>query len=129
MIKRLLGSKILEAAKKMPVIAVTGPRQSGKSTLVKEIFPDYKYVNLEDIEMRKFAKDDPKGFLKNLGNRVIIDEVQNVPDLFSYIQVLVDEEKTTGRFILSGSQNLQLMESISQSLAGRVAILIYCLFR
>ena len=122
MIKRLLGSKILEAAKKMPVIAVTGPRQSGKSTLVKEIFPDYKYVNLEDIEMRKFAKDDPKGFLKNLGNRVIIDEVQNVPDLFSYIQVLVDEEKTTGRFILSGSQNLQLMESISQSLAGRVAI-------
>jgi len=122
MIKRLLGSKILEAAKKMPVIAVTGPRQSGKSTLVKEIFPDYKYVNLEDIEMRKFARDDPKGFLKNLGNRVIIDEVQNVPDLFSYIQVLVDEEKTTGRFILSGSQNLQLMESISQSLAGRVAI-------
>ena len=117
-----MGSKILEAAKKMPVIAVTGPRQSGKSTLVKEIFPDYKYVNLEDIEMRKFAKDDPKGFLKNLGNRVIIDEVQNVPDLFSYIQVLVDEEKTTGRFILSGSQNLQLMESISQSLAGRVAI-------
>lgn len=122
MINRLLGSKILEAAQKMPVIAVTGPRQSGKSTLVKEIFPDYTYINLEDIEIRKFALDDPKGFLKNLGTHVIIDEVQNVPDLFSYIQVAVDENKMAGRFILSGSQNLQLMQSISQSLAGRVAI-------
>lgn len=106
----------------MPVIAVTGPRQSGKSTLVQKVFPNYSYVNLEDIEQRDFAKEDPKGFLLNLGEYAIIDEVQNVPDLLSYIQVAVDKEKRAGQFVISGSQNLQLMESVSQSLAGRVAI-------
>ena len=122
MINRLLAAKITEAAKKMPVIAVTGPRQSGKSTLVQQTFPAYRYANLEDLEQRKFAKEDPKGFLFNLGERAIIDEVQHAPDLLSYIQVTVDREKIPGQFVISGSQNLLLMESVSQSLAGRVAI-------
>ena len=122
MVPRILGFQIGEAAEKMPVIAVTGPRQSGKSTLVKQLFPQHVYINLEDIEQRKFARDDPKGFLQNLGRKAILDEVQNVPDLLSYIQVVVDKEKMPGQFIISGSQNLLLMESISQSLAGRVAI-------
>jgi predicted AAA+ superfamily ATPase len=122
MLKRLLGNKITEASEKMPVIAVTGPRQSGKSTLVQQIFPTYKYANLEDPEQRKFAIEDPKGFLFNQGERTIIDEIQHAPDLLSYIQVTVDREKIPGQFVISGSQNLLLMESISQSLAGRVAI-------
>lgn len=122
MINRVIEKKVKQAAEKMPVIAVTGPRQSGKSTLVQKVFPNYTYVNLEDIEQRGFAKEDPKGFLSNLGAYAIIDEVQNVPDLLSYIQVVVDKEKRTGQFVISGSQNLQLMESVSQSLAGRVAI-------
>ncbi len=106
----------------MPVIAVTGPRQSGKSTLIQQAFQAYNYVNLEDIEQRSFAKEDPKGFLFNLGTYAIIDEIQYVPDLLSYIQLITDKEKKAGQFIISGSQNLLLMESISQSLAGRVAI-------
>jgi uncharacterized protein len=122
MIKRLLGEKIKEAALKMPIIAVTGPRQSGKSTLVQEVFPNYTYTNLEDIENRKFAIQDPKGFLQHIGNQAIIDEVQYAPELFSYLQVIVDRDKIAGQFIISGSQNLLLMQSISQSLAGRVAI-------
>jgi uncharacterized protein len=122
MIQRILGQKIIEAAQKMPVAAVTGPRQSGKSTLVQQIFPAYKYINLEDIEQRQFAAEDPKGFLLNLGEKAIIDEIQHVPALLSYIQVKVDREKIAGQFIISGSQNLLLMESVSQSLAGRVSI-------
>jgi hypothetical protein len=122
MILRILGKKISEAAQKMPIVAVTGPRQSGKSTLVRTVFPEYYYANLEDIEQRKFASSDPKGFLQNIGNQVIIDEIQHVPDLLSYIQITVDREKIPGQFIISGSQNLLLMESVSQSLAGRVAI-------
>lgn len=122
MIQRILGQYISAAAQKMPVIAVTGPRQSGKSTLVQQIFPAYTYLNLEDIEHRKFALSDPKGFLQHAGGNVILDEVQYVPDLLSYIQVTVDREKKPGQFVISGSQNLLLMESVAQSLAGRVAI-------
>ena len=122
MIIRLLGSKIKEAAEKMPVIAVTGPRQSGKSTLIQQLFPNYTYLNLEDIELRKFALSDPKGFLFNVGTKTIIDEVQYAPELLSYIQVITDREKIAGHFVISGSQNLLLMDSIAQSLAGRVAI-------
>ena len=122
MITRILGSQISSMAKKMPVIAVTGPRQSGKSTLIKYLFPEYNYFNLEDIELRQFALTDPKGFLSNAGKKTIIDEVQYAPDLLSYIQVIIDEEKSAGRYIISGSQNLLLMDSIAQSLAGRVAI-------
>lgn len=106
----------------MPVIAVTGPRQSGKSTLIQHCFPNHAYLNLEDIEQRKFALSDPKGFLQNLAGAAIIDEVQYAPDLLSYIQVITDRQRQAGQFILSGSQNLLLRGSMAQSLAGRVAI-------
>ncbi len=122
MIPRLLSQHVRAAAEKMPVVAITGPRQSGKSTLVQAVFPDHVYANLEDIEHRRFAIEDPKGFLYNLGPQAAIDEVQYAPELLSYIQVIVDREKKAGQFIISGSQNLLLMESVSQSLAGRVAI-------
>ncbi len=122
MITRKISPQITAIAKKMPVIAVTGPRQSGKSTLIKELFPKHTYRNLEDIELRQFALSDPKAFLQNSGNKTIIDEVQYAPDLLSYIQVITDNKKLPGQFIISGSQNLMLMESIAQSLAGRVAI-------
>lgn len=122
MINRKISKKVFEASKKMPVVTLTGPRQSGKSTLVKNLFSDYTYINLEDIEKRNFAKEDPKGFLKNVGRRIIIDEVQHVPDLLSYIQVNIDAEQKPGDYILTGSQNLLLMQQVSQSLAGRTAI-------
>jgi predicted AAA+ superfamily ATPase len=107
---------------KYPVIAVTGPRQSGKTTLLKSVFPDYEYVSLENPDIRNFAENDANGFLKRYAGKVIFDEVQRVPALFSYIQTKVDESGEMGQFILSGSQNFHLMENITQSLAGRVAI-------
>jgi uncharacterized protein len=122
MINRDLGSQIVASAEKMPIIAVTGPRQSGKSTLIQALFAEHTYLNLEDIELRKFALTDPKGFLLNAGQKAIIDEIQYAPDLLSYIQVKTDREKIAGQYIISGSQNLLLMNSIAQSLAGRVAI-------
>lgn len=121
MIDRDIEPKILDLAEKMPVISITGPRQSGKTTLAKKLFPDYKYINFEDIEKREFAKDDPKGFLNSCGKRVIFDEIQNVPELFSYIQVYVDNDSNY-QYIITGSQNFLLLQKISQSLAGRVAI-------
>ena len=122
MIPRILTDKLLQAAKKMPIVAVTGPRQSGKSTLVRQAFPEYTYVNLEKPTDRRFAIEDPNGFLEKYHNKVIIDEVQYVPELPSYLQALVDEHDQEGQFVLTGSQNLLLMQQISQSLAGRVAI-------
>jgi len=107
-------------AEKFPVIAITGPRQSGKTTLCKKLFRDYSYVSLENPDVRNFAETDPKGFMEEYNNKIIIDEVQNVPELFSYIQGVVDETDQTGQFILTGSQNFLLLEKISQSLAGRV---------
>lgn len=115
--------KILYYATKYPVVTLTGPRQSGKSTLLKSIFPSYKYVSLEDLDLRLLAQQDPRGFLKTYDKYSIIDEVQNVPELFSYIQTIVDKENESGSYILSGSHNFLLMENISQSLAGRTAIL------
>lgn len=106
-----------------PVTTLTGPRQSGKSTLLKNTFPDYDYVSLEDLDTRLFAQNDPRGFLATYPERVIIDEAQRVPDLFSYIQTHVDKSDETGIFILAGSNNFLLMEAISQSLAGRTAVL------
>jgi predicted AAA+ superfamily ATPase len=106
----------------MPVISVTGPRQSGKTTMVKALFPDYHYVNLENPVTRSFAIQDPLAFLKTNKRGIIIDEPQHAPELFSWIQVLSDEQKKNGAFILTGSQNFLLLEKISQSLAGRVAI-------
>ncbi|MCF6358864.1 MAG: AAA family ATPase, partial [Draconibacterium sp.] len=123
MISRTLSDKLKYFAKLYPVISVTGSRQSGKTTLVKQVFANYKYFNLEDVDIRNFAITDPKGFLGNAGNGMILDEIQRVPELFSYIQNIVDESDKTGQFIITGSQNFLLMESITQTLAGRIAIL------
>ncbi len=122
MIKRELQSVIQFLAKTYPVITITGPRQSGKTTLAKMAFPTYTYCNLEHPENRLLAEKDPKSFFKQFPAPLIIDEVQRVPDLFSYIQVFVDEEKKNGAYILTGSHQLTLNASISQSLAGRTAL-------
>ena len=106
-----------------PVVTLTGPRQSGKTTLVQTVFPAYEYVSLESPEQRNFALVDPVGFLKQFNGPVILDEVQRAPDLFSYIQILVDKVGSPGQFILTGSQNFLLLSKISQSLAGRTAVL------
>ena len=108
---------------KYPIIALTGPRQSGKTTLLKSLFKGYRYVSLENPDYRNFAETDPNGFLSEYDHQVIFDEVQRVPSLFSYLQSKVDEKSPeTGIYVLSGSQNFHLMERITQSLAGRVAI-------
>jgi Predicted ATPase (AAA+ superfamily) len=107
---------------KFPIIALTGPRQSGKTTLLKELFPEYRYISLENPDIRAFATDDPIGFLNLYNQHVIFDEVQRVPQLFSYIQGIVDDSGQMGQFILSGSQNFHLLNSITQTLAGRVAL-------
>jgi len=122
MIKRELSQRLLETAKKYPVLTVTGPRQSGKTTLVRYVFNDYSYVSLEEPDNAKLAQDDPRGFLGRYSGNVIIDEAQKVPELFSYIQTIVDTEDRPGRFILTGSHNFLLMENVTQSLAGRCAI-------
>ncbi|MDD5186280.1 MAG: ATP-binding protein [Paludibacter sp.] len=121
-IKREIISPIRDLISKYPVLAVTGPRQSGKTTLLRTIFPDFQYVSLENPDTRNFAETDPNSFLDKYSKSVILDEVQRVPSLFSYIQTLVDESGLMGQFILSGSQNFHLMRNITQSLAGRVAI-------
>lgn len=108
--------------KKYPVLVLTGPRQSGKTTFLKNQFSDYTYVNLENLDLRKYALNDPNAFLTEFQGKVILDEVQRVPELFSYIQTKVDEDRIMGQYILSGSQNFHLMRSITQSLAGRVAL-------
>ena len=124
MIKRTLARKLKDAATQFPVVTVTGPRQSGKTTLVKAVFGSYDYLSLEPPDQRDFAVEDPRGFLGQFDGPVILDEVQRVPDLFSYIQVLVDEHRDwTGRFILTGSHNFLLLQGLSQSLAGRCAVL------
>ncbi|WP_291098500.1 MULTISPECIES: ATP-binding protein [unclassified Flavobacterium] len=108
--------------KKYPILALTGPRQSGKTTFLKTQFQEYEYVNLENLDTRNFAIEDPNAFLKQYNKYVIFDEVQRVPHLFSYLQTKVDEDKIMGQYILSGSQNFHLMQNITQSLAGRVAL-------
>ncbi len=107
---------------KYPILALTGPRQSGKTTFLKTQFQDYRYVNLENIDTRNFALNDPNGFLELYDKYVIFDEAQQAPQLFSYLQTKVDEDKIMGQYILSGSQNFNLMQNITQSLAGRVAL-------
>lgn len=120
-IHRTLTPAIEEAHKYFPVILVTGARQVGKSTLCRHLFPDYKFVNLENITSRVAALRDPVSFIDNLGSRAIIDEVQNCPELFSQIQSVVDEDKSK-RFILTGSCNFMLMKNACQTMAGRVAV-------
>lgn len=131
MIPRQITTSLKRSLTQFPIVSLTGPRQSGKTTLLRNEFPDYSYVLLEDPDVRAFAQDDPRAFLSLHANHVIFDEVQRVPELFSYLQGQVDETGAVGQYILSGSQNFLLMDAISQSLAGRVAIrhlppLSYC---
>jgi predicted AAA+ superfamily ATPase len=123
MIHRHLERKLRSAAGQYPVVLLTGPRQSGKTTLVQAVFPDHRYVSLEDPDQRAFATEDPRGFLGQFEQAVVLDEAQRTPDLFSYLQGLVDRTDKPRQFILTGSQNFLLMERISQSLAGRCAVL------
>lgn len=122
MIKRILETKIRQLAKKFPVVSVTGPRQSGKTTLIKSVFPDLRYESLEDPDTRLLALNDPRKFLES-EKKMIIDEIQRVPELFSYIQTITDNTNIPGQYIISGSQSFLLNQHISQSLSGRVAIL------
>ncbi len=123
MIPRNLQTKLEEATRFYPVVTLTGPRQSGKTVLVRHVFKNCDYVSLEDPELRRFALDDPRGFLSQFAGDVVIDEAQQVPELFSYIQVIVDKENRPGQFILTGSQHFLLLSKISQTLAGRCAVL------
>lgn len=120
--QRNIAETVLSLKDKYPIIAITGPRQSGKTTFIKSLFPAYEYVSLENLDLRSFAQNDPRGFLERYNKFCIFDEVQRVPELFSYLQDLVDSGKQMGRFVLSGSQNFNLIQSIKQSLAGRVAL-------
>jgi predicted AAA+ superfamily ATPase len=122
-VERDITPKLKNLMSKFPVVFLTGPRQSGKSTLLRHLYKDYTYVNLEEKDTRDLALNDPRGFLDTLGEKAIIDEAQRTPDLFSYIQARVDVKDKTGMYILSGSQNFLMMRNISQSLAGRVGIL------
>ncbi|OWV01470.1 MULTISPECIES: ATP-binding protein [unclassified Fibrobacter] len=123
MIQRDLADTLKQMAAVYPVVTVIGPRQSGKTTLAKNAFPDYAYVNLERQETRQFAKEDPKGFFESNPPPLIIDEVQRCPELLSEVQVVSDALGKNGMFILTGSQQLPLMEGVTQSLAGRTALL------
>lgn len=123
MIERAILEIVMDMAAKFPVVTLTGPRQCGKSTLLKSCFAEYKYISLEDPDVRQIAENDPRGFLRGCGSKCIIDEAQRVPDLFSYLQTIVDSRDECGQFILSGSHNFLLMERISQSLAGRTSVL------
>ena len=123
MIARTLQEKMLYLATKFPFVLVTGPRQSGKSTLVRNSFPEYAYVSLEDPDNRSYAEEDPRGFISEYSDKAIIDEVQRVPKLLSYLQTHTDLAGKNGMYILTGSQNFQLLSSVDQSLAGRVAVL------
>lgn len=123
MVKRELAPYAWELSKKYPVITITGPRQAGKTTLARQVFTKKPYANLEHPVTRSFAQEDPQAFLAQFPAGAVIDEVQRFPEMLSYIQVLVDDKKQNGQFILTGSQQFEMSEKISQSLAGRTAIL------
>lgn len=123
MIPRTLSEQLMPMLSWFPVVSVTGPRQSGKSTLVRTMLPDYEYVNLEDETTHRSALDDPVGFIRSHDDHLIIDEAQYAPGLFSQIQVAADERGTMGQYVLSGSQNFLMEKRIGQSLAGRVGML------
>ena len=123
MIEREAGSNVRRLAGQYPIVTITGPRQSGKTVLCRMLFPEKEYVSLEDIDERNFANQDPRGFLNRFPNGAIIDEVQRVPDLLSYLQTIVDQHPAEGLFILTGSRQFELLEKISQSLAGRTAMI------
>ena len=120
LIKRQLITHVRNAATYYPIVSVAGPRQAGKSTMLKQAFPDYQYVSMEDPDIYALATTDARGFFDRYSEGVIIDEAQKVPNLFSYMQSIVDKKRTPGRFVLSGSQNYLLHRNITQSLAGRI---------
>lgn len=122
-ISREANHELIELCKAFPVVTITGPRQSGKTTLLKNIFPEKKYVSLEDPDIRQMAVTDPRAFLYQSESGMIIDEIQRFPELVSYIQGIVDQLQQTGYFLLSGSQQFELTQKISQSLAGRTALM------
>lgn len=121
LISRNAEKTLKELARSYPAVVVSGPRQSGKTTLTQTVFPDKPYVSLEDPDMREFAHTDPRGFLSQYPKGAILDEVQRCPDLFSYLQTRLDADKVMGQFILTGSQQFGLISGVSQSLAGRTA--------
>lgn len=123
MVVRTIAKEFVEAAREYPVITVFGPRQSGKTTLARTSFPDKPYRSLEDPDWRLTAQQDPRGFLNSLKGGAILDEIQRVPELLSYIQTMVDQNPTEGQFILTGSHQPALHHAVSQSLAGRTAML------
>ena len=122
-IDRNLARPLRRRLRHYPVVMVTGPRQSGKTTLCRTELPDLPYVSLEGLDVRAYAREDPRGFLREYRDGAVIDEVQRAPDLTSYLQGEVDENPTPGRFVLTGSQHFGLTEAVSQSLAGRVGVL------
>lgn len=123
MITREITPCLVELFGKYPFVTVTGPRQSGKTTLCRAAFPHLQYANLEAPDLREFAESDPRGFLAQLGVGAILDEIQRVPMLLSYLQVLADEQRENGLFVLTGSEQFRLSDAINQSLAGRTALL------
>lgn len=123
MIEREITPVLESQFKKNPVVTVTGPRQSGKTTVCRAAFPDLAYFNLERPDQREFAIEDPRGFLRGCEGGAIIDEIQRAPDLVSYIQATVDETQRNGQFVLTGSRQFRVAEAVSQSLAGRTAVL------
>lgn len=123
MIPRQLQHELQTQLNEYPIVTIVGPRQAGKTTLVRSVLPDYAYVNLENPEIRQFATEDPKAFLKQYPQRTIFDEIQRTPHLLSYLQEIVDQDKVNGQYVLTGSHQLLLREAVTQSLAGRTGIL------
>lgn len=122
MVERRLTPHLHAVATRYPVVTVTGPRQSGKTTLCRRAFPSLPYINLEALDTRRYAQEDPRGLLAAYPDGAVIDEVQHVPELLSYVQVIVDEQRQPGRYVLTGSQHLGVRRAVGQSLAGRTAM-------